>query len=70
MPLCRITLRLARNPGTEFANGDDRFGYALIAPLDVNGFLDMAGWKSHHTACTVRHFSPSAASSQTSGIVG
>jgi len=58
MTLARITLRLARNPGTEFANGDDRHGYTLVAPLDVRGFLDEAAWTQHRAACAVRHFSP------------
>lgn len=58
MTLSRITLRLARNPGTEFANGDDRYGYTLVAPLDAKGFLDADGWKAASTHCTVRHFSP------------
>ena len=58
MALSRITLRLARNPGTEFANGDDRYGYTLVAPLDANGLLDAAAWKARHETCTVRHFSP------------
>lgn len=58
MALSRITLRLARNPGTEFANGDDRRGYLLVAPLNAKGFLDEAAWKAHKDSCTVRHFSP------------
>jgi hypothetical protein len=58
MALSRITLRLARNPGTEFANGDDRYGYTLLAPLDASGLLDAATWKANHDKCTVRHFSP------------
>ena len=58
MTLSRISLRLARNPGTEFANGDDRYGYTLVAPLDAKGFLDEDGWKAASTHCTVRHFSP------------
>jgi len=58
MTLSRITLRLARNPGTEFANGDDRHGYTLIAPLDADGFLDVDAWKASSTHCKVRHFSP------------
>ena len=33
MSLSRIIMRLARNPGTEFAGGDDHRGYALTAPL-------------------------------------
>ena len=32
MPLSRIVMRLARNPGTEFAGGDDHRGYTLVAP--------------------------------------
>lgn len=58
MALYRITLRLARNPGTEFANGDDRHGYTLVAPLDAKGLLDEAVWKANRDRCSVRHFSP------------
>ena len=58
MPLSRITLRLARNPGTEFPNGDDRHGYVLVAPLDKRGFIDEATWKKHSELCTVLHFTP------------
>lgn len=58
MPLSRITLRLARNPGTEFANGDERYGYSLVAPLDAKGLLDESAWKANHDKCTVRHVSP------------
>lgn len=58
MALSRITLRLARNPGTEFANGDDRHGYTLVAPLDPSGVLDAVAWKTAHDKCTVRHVSP------------
>lgn len=58
MALSRITLRLARNPGTEFANGDDHRGYTLVAPLDAAGLLDAAAWKTLHAKCTVHHFSP------------
>ena len=35
MSLSRIVMRLARNPGTEFAGGDDHRGYALTAPLTL-----------------------------------
>ena len=58
MTLSRITLRLARNPGTEFPNGDDRHGYVLIAPLDGKSFLDEAEWKQHRELCTILHFTP------------
>jgi hypothetical protein len=40
MTLSRIVMRLARNPGTEFAGGDDHRGYALTAPLTGDGHLD------------------------------
>ena len=40
MTLSRIVMRLARNPGTEFAGGDDHRGYALTAPLTPDGLLD------------------------------
>ena len=42
MTLSRIVMRLARNPGTEFAGGDDHRGYALTAPLTDDGHLDDA----------------------------
>lgn len=58
MSLSRIVLRLARNPGTEFADGDDHRGYALVAPLTSDGHLDEASFKSAKAACTVRRFAP------------
>ncbi|MDQ2861553.1 MAG: hypothetical protein M3T55_12690, partial [Pseudomonadota bacterium] len=44
MSLSRIVMRLARNPGTEFAGGDDHRGYALSAPLTADGRLDAAAY--------------------------
>ena len=38
MSLSRIVMRLARNPGTEFAGGDDHRGYALTAPLTAGDY--------------------------------
>lgn len=58
MGLSRIVMRLARNPGTEFADGDDHRGYALVAPLDDDGRLDEAGFRRHGDQCTVRRFAP------------
>lgn len=58
MGLSRIVMRLARNPGTEFAEGDDHRGYALVAPLTADGKLDEAGYRANRSACTVRHFAP------------
>jgi len=58
MGLSRIVMRLARNPGTEFADGDDHRGYALVAPLTPEGKLDEAAFKAHRAACVVRRFAP------------
>jgi hypothetical protein len=58
MSLSRIVMRLARNPGTEFADGDDHRGYALVAPLTSDGHLDEAAFKAARDACTVRRFAP------------
>ncbi len=58
MPLSRIVLRLARNPGTEFADGDDHRGYAFVAPLTEDCLLDEAAFKSVKEKCTVRRFAP------------
>jgi hypothetical protein len=54
--LRRIALSLARSK--EFPNGSSQIGYDLVAPLDTNGHIDLAAWKTHRTACVVRHFSP------------
>ena len=58
MGLSRIVLRLARNPGTEFAEGDDHRGYALVAPLTPDGRLDEAAFREQRAACVVRRFAP------------
>jgi len=58
MPLSRIVMRLARNPGTEFAGGDDHRGYALTAPLTPDGLLDEAAYSKSRDQCLVRRFSP------------
>jgi hypothetical protein len=58
MPLSRIVMRLARNPGTEFAGGDDRRGYALTAPLTPDGKLDETIYTRHRDHCVVRRFAP------------
>src|SRR5579863_215525 len=51
-------MRLARNPGTEFAGGDDRRGYSLVAPLTAEGRLDAAAYARAREACVVRRFAP------------
>ena len=58
MTLSRIVMRLARNPGTEFAGGDDHRGYSLTAPLTDDGRLDEAAYIKARDGCTVRRFSP------------
>jgi hypothetical protein len=58
MSLSRIVMRLARNPGTEFAGGDDHRGYALTAPLTEDGLLDAAAYAKAKDGCVVRRFAP------------
>lgn len=58
MSLSRIIMRLARNPGTEYVDGDDRRGYTLIAPIDADGRLDEDAFRQMRDACTVRRFAP------------
>ncbi len=56
--LSRIVMRLARNPGTEFAEGDDHRGYSLVAPLTSDGHLDEQAYAKVRDACVVRRFAP------------
>ena len=58
MTLSRIVMRLARNPGTEFADGDDHRGYTLVAPLTEDGMIDEAAFRAVKGDCTVRRFAP------------
>ena len=58
MSLSRIVMRLARNPGTEFADGDDHRGYTLVAPLTPDGKLDEGAFRAKPSACHVRRFAP------------
>jgi len=58
MTLARIVMRLARNPGTEFAGGDDHRGYTLTAPLTADGHLDESAFAKARANCTVRRFAP------------
>lgn len=58
MTLSRIVMRLARNPGTEFAGGDDRRGYTLTAPLTSDGLIDGHAYRALQSSCSVRHFTP------------
>jgi hypothetical protein len=58
MGLFRIVMRLARNPGTVFADGDDHRGYTLVAPLTPDGHLDEKAYAKARAQCTVRRFAP------------
>ena len=58
MGLSRIVMRMARNPGTEFAGGDDHRGYALTAPLTADGHIDEAEYAKAKMQCHVRRFAP------------
>ena len=58
MSLSRIIMRLARNPGTEFADGDDHRGYTLTAPLTPDGMFDEEAYRDAREQCTVRRFTP------------
>ncbi len=56
MSLSRVVMRLARNPGTEFADGDDHRGYTIIAPLLEDGRIDEKALGRHKAK--VRRFAP------------
>src|SRR3954454_8866706 len=58
MTLSRIVMRLARNPGTEFAGGDDHRGYTLTAPLTDDGHLDEGAFPKARAHSTVRRVAP------------
>lgn len=49
-----IRLLLAR--GKDHPAGDADEGYDLLFPLDADGRLDPAIWKSHQAVCRVRDF--------------
>jgi hypothetical protein len=50
----RIRLNLARSK--DFPAGSANHGYELIAPLDAEGHIDIALWKTHRDQCQVRRF--------------
>jgi hypothetical protein len=61
MALSRIILRLARNPGTEFAEGDEDRGYVFTAPLRESGLVDEDAYSVQKAQCVVRRFAPDEA---------
>lgn len=54
MPLMKIRLELARQPG--FPDGSAAHGYEFTAPLNEQATLDAAQWQAHKAECTVRRF--------------
>jgi hypothetical protein len=50
----RIRLNLARSPA--FPLGSARHGYEFVAPLDADGHIDAAQWKTDQRHCRVRRF--------------
>ena len=54
MSLKRIRLELARDP--EFPEGSKSHGYEFVAPLDSDGHLVPAEWKSERSQCNVTRY--------------
>ena len=50
----RIRLNLAR--AKEFPTGSSRHGYEFVAPLDADGHIDVAQWRTNRAHCRVRRF--------------
>jgi hypothetical protein len=50
----RIRLNLARSK--EFPDGSLQHGYEFVAPLDAQGHIDAAQWRTHRDNCKVRRF--------------
>ena len=51
-----VRLALAREK--DHPHGERTDGYDLLVPLDAEGRLDPAEWKTHQAACRVRRFRP------------
>lgn len=58
MALTRVVLRLGRNPDAGFPDGDDSFGYVIVAPLNKDGGLDADLWGKEREKCKVVRFTP------------
>jgi hypothetical protein len=54
--LRRVRLELAREKA--HPEGDPRWGYEFVAPLDGAGQIDPTAWKANRGACRVRRFHP------------
>jgi hypothetical protein len=60
--LSHIKLTLSRNPDAGFPEGDSRYGYLVVAPLNQEGLIDLETWRENRARCTVIRFTPDAAS--------
>ena len=56
--LTRLILRLGRTVDAGFPDGDDRYGYVVVAPLKPDGTLDPDAWSRLRDKCVVTRFSP------------
>lgn len=53
-----MTVRLELGRSQDVPEGDRRYGYEFIAPLDRHGHLDVAEWREKKEKCGVRGFRP------------
>lgn len=60
MALQRIRIELARDH--DFPSGSRERGYDFVAPLDAEGQIDAAEWRSERARCRVKRFWPGTAS--------
>ena len=56
--LTQLKLILGRNPNAGFPEGDDRYGYVIVAPLTHEGLIDPIAWHASRSKCKVVRFSP------------
>jgi hypothetical protein len=52
----KIRLELAREPGHPL--GDTLTGYTIVAPLDLDGRIDLDSWRKYRNSCRVVRFRP------------
>jgi hypothetical protein len=56
--LTHLKLTLSRNPDAGFPEGDSRYGYVIVAPLNRDGLIDVEKWRANRARCTVIRFAP------------
>src|SRR5689334_14075301 len=55
----QIRIELAREKG--HPHGAHNIAYAIVAPLDDDGYIDAESWRQHREACRVARLRPGAA---------